>query len=220
MNILEDFLRPATLHIYGKNEHVGIVERSIQTIKERCRCMCNSVPFKSYTKLMTKHLVDTAVYWLNSFPSENGISATLSPGNIVLGRSNADFSKPKIAFGTYAFVYTGTNNTMKSRSVPGIALGPSNEWGGHYFMSLYTGKRLHSYHWKSLPMDKDVIDRVHELASAEKQPITIDGMPLFEWNIGVPIDDIDDDTDDDDTSQILNHDIQPFLPPPIGTQSC
>ena len=26
MNILEDFLRPATLHIYGKNEHVGIVE--------------------------------------------------------------------------------------------------------------------------------------------------------------------------------------------------
>jgi hypothetical protein len=43
---LEASLRPTNLHIYGKHEHVGIVERSIQTIKERCRCMCNSVPFK------------------------------------------------------------------------------------------------------------------------------------------------------------------------------
>jgi hypothetical protein len=85
LQLLRDFIRPASLHIYGRNEHVGVVEWSIRTIKECCRCMCNAVPFKRYTKLMTKHLVDTAVYWLNSFPSENSVSSTLSPGNIVLG---------------------------------------------------------------------------------------------------------------------------------------
>jgi hypothetical protein len=155
---LHQFLQPAALHIYGRNEHVGVVKRSIQTLKERCRCMSNAVPFRRYTKLMTRHLVETAVYWLNSFPSANGVSQTLSPANIVLGRPNTDFTKPKISFGSYAFVYTGTTNTMKSRSVPGIALGPSNESGGYFFMSLYTRKRLHSYHWKELPIDQDVID--------------------------------------------------------------
>ena len=159
---------------------------------------------------MTKHLVETAVYWLNSFPSENGISNTLSPGNIVLGRANADFSKPKVAFGTYALVYTGTTNTMKSRSVPSIALGPSNEWGGHYFMSLYTGKRLHSYHWKSLPMDQEAIDRVTTLATAENQPALIDGMPIFEWNIGIPIDDTEDTTNDSESITDEYNDMEPL----------
>ena len=44
-------LLPAQLTIYAKNEHVSIVERSIITFKERCRCNCHSVPFLRYTKL-------------------------------------------------------------------------------------------------------------------------------------------------------------------------
>jgi hypothetical protein len=31
---LRDFLRPIMLHIYGRNEHISIAERSIRTIKE------------------------------------------------------------------------------------------------------------------------------------------------------------------------------------------
>ena len=48
-------------------------------------------------------------------------------------------------FGRYAEVWTGTDNTMKERTVPAIVLNRSNDTGGHYFMSLETGRRLHSY---------------------------------------------------------------------------
>ena len=73
---------------------------------------------------------------------------------------------------------------MKSRRVPAIALGPSNEWGGHYFMSLYTGKKLHSYDWIETPIDDEVISRVEELAKNEGQPLITDNMSLFEWGLG------------------------------------
>ena len=43
---LKYFLQPALVHIYGKAEHVGPIERSIRTIKERCRSTCNEIPYK------------------------------------------------------------------------------------------------------------------------------------------------------------------------------
>ena len=53
---------------------------------------------------------------------------------------------------------------MKKRSVPEIALKVSNEEGVYFFMSLYTGKRLHSYIWEEMPIDQETIDRVDQLA--------------------------------------------------------
>ena len=78
----------------------------------------------------------------------------------MIGRANPDFNHNIIVFGSYAMVFTGTKNNMKARSVPAISLGPSNEWGGHFFMSIYTGKRLHAYSWKELQIDDEVIKRV------------------------------------------------------------
>ena len=59
-------------------------------------------------------------------------------------------------------------------------------------MSLYTGKRLHSYQWDELPIDDDVISRVEELAMKEDAPVMADGYPMFEWSPGVPIIDVTD----------------------------
>ena len=67
-------------------------------------------------------------------------------------------------FGAYAMVYMGTKGNMKKRSVPAISLKASNEEGGYFFMSLYTGKRLHSYIWEEMPIDQETIDRVDQLA--------------------------------------------------------
>ena len=202
---LHSDLLPASFHIHAANEHCGTIERSIRTMKERCRCLCHAVPYNRYTKLMVTSLVATATYWLNAFPSKTGVSTTLSPANIVLGRSNPDFNHNKIIFGSYALTYTGTTNNMKARSVPAIALGPSNEWGGYYFMSLYTGKRLHSYSWTELPIDQDVIDRVEDLAEEEGQPELVDGIPFFEWNIGEPIDDTEQINDTSDGENENDH---------------
>ena len=68
---------------------------------------------------------------------------------------------------------------MKRQIVNGIALKAYNSAGGHYFMSLYMGKNLHSYIWKELPIDQDVIDRVHHLAKEEKQLLLLDDHPIF-----------------------------------------
>jgi hypothetical protein len=180
MDELKKAIYPTELQICGANEHLGIIERSVRTIKERARCSCHAVPFKRHTKLMTKSLVKEVVSLLNAFPSKDGISSTLSPAAIVEGREKEDFNKPRISHGSYAMVHKGTTNTMKRRSVPALALQHSNNRGGHYFMSLYTGKRLHSYNWIELPIDDEVIDRVHELAQNEGQKILTDDYPMFD----------------------------------------
>ena len=86
-------------------------------------------------------------------------------------------------------VYTGTDYSMNTRAVPAIALRRSNSASGHYFMSLYTGKRIHGYKWKEIPVDEYVIERVETLAEEEKQPLMKGGLPIFEWGPGEPIDD-------------------------------
>ena len=43
---LKDFLEPGILHAYGREEHVGPIERSIRTVKERFRSTCNGIPYK------------------------------------------------------------------------------------------------------------------------------------------------------------------------------
>ena len=48
-------------------------------------------------------------------------------------------------------------------------------------MSIYSGRRLHSYIWEDLPIDKGVIDRLEQLAREEKQPVLGNNQPLFEW---------------------------------------
>ena len=81
--------------------------------KDQFDCMCHSVPYKRYTKLMTVSLIESVTYWLNHFPSKNGVSQSLSPANIVIRRPKPNFNHKKITFGSYAMVYTRTTSTMK-----------------------------------------------------------------------------------------------------------
>ena len=172
---------PATFHAYGKDEHVGLIERSNRTVKNKARTMTHAVPYQRMPKLMVIGLVHAAVKWINVFPSKNGVSKSMSPATIVLGSPKPNMKYKRIVFGSYAMAYAGTSNKMKSRSIPAIALNPSNEHGGHYFISLYTGKRLNSYEWKELPIDEDVIDRINELAEKEEAPLMKKGYPVFTW---------------------------------------
>ena len=186
-------MTPAILHAYAREEYVGIIERPVQTIKERCRSTIHGTPYTRITILMVRSLVEGVVGMLNAFPSKEGISTTLSPSTIVEGKAKLDLSRKMITFGTYALVYTGTSNNMKSRAVPGIALRRSNNAGGHYFMSLHSGKRIHGYSWDELPIDESVVERVESLAEEQGQPIMQDGVPNFEWTPGQPVEDIWDE---------------------------
>ena len=221
-DVLRNALVGKNLHIYTQGEHVGIIERSIRTIKERARCICHALPYKSITRLMTKSVVRNCVKWLNAFPSENGISSTLSPCNLVEGKNKPDLGLKTISFGSYAMVFTKTSNTMSHRSVPGVALEQCNDHGGYYFMNLFTGKKISSNNWNELPIDDDAIVRVEELAYRELQPVMKDGYPIFKWKTGEFIvnDEIEnmsdenieniemnDDNDLEDSNEIENYQV-------------
>ena len=182
---LQEGLPSLFFHACAAEQHVGHAERPIRTIKERSRCVTHDVPFSIFTRLMTKELILLVIEQLNSFPSSGTLSDLESPNFHVLGHPRLDLSLPYVSFGAYCLVFAGTLNTQASRAIPAIALRPSNLAGAFYFMSILSGKRLHAYQWKELPITQDVIDRVHELGTQEHQPSEIN----FEWSPGHPIDD-------------------------------
>ena len=115
MGDLRSVIRPKELMIKAKNEHDGMIERAVRTVKERCRCACHNVPYSKYTKLMVTSLIESTLYWLNEFVTKgiSKVSDTLSPSAIVLGRELPDMNHSSIAFGSYAMVYIGTQRYTK-----------------------------------------------------------------------------------------------------------
>ena len=82
--------------------------------------MCQDVPYKKYTKLVTKSLVEGAVELLNYIPSNDRVSETIIPSIEV--KVKIDIGLKSIGLGTYIIVYVRTTNTMKRRSIPEISL--------------------------------------------------------------------------------------------------
>ena len=133
---------PALFHIYGKDEHAGLIERSNRIVKNRTRTMTQTTPYKSIPKVLVIALVMNAVKLINVFPNKTEISRTMSSSTIVLGLQKPNIKFNRIMFGLHVMVYAGTKNKMNARSVPAIVLNSSNKHGGYYFMSLYSGKRM------------------------------------------------------------------------------
>jgi hypothetical protein len=101
---IREELRPIQLDIVPADSHVGEIERSIRTIKERLRSCVHGLPFKRLPKLLLTHMVSESVRCLNLFPWANGISDSLSPTSIVTGLAPPDFNTLRIEFGSYAQV--------------------------------------------------------------------------------------------------------------------
>ncbi len=135
----KQFILPAVLYSCAAREHVPEVERSIRTVKERFRCICAAMPYTRIPKLMMDNAVASATEWLNTFATNNGVSSTLSPNNIVLGEPKPDCKSLKLHIGSYVELQIGTTNTPKEQSVGAITLRQNKKRGGYYFMLLETG---------------------------------------------------------------------------------
>jgi acetolactate synthase regulatory subunit len=148
-----------TLNTASNDEHVPEVERHIRTLKERVRCVYNTLPFTRMPMRMVVEMVYFSNFWLNSFPAMDGISETMSPRAIVVG-TQLDYVKHcKLEFGTYVQTHEEHDNSMATRTTGAIALRPTgNEQGGYFFFSLTTGRVLNRNRWTALPMPADVID--------------------------------------------------------------
>jgi hypothetical protein len=185
-----------TLNITANDELVGDIERYIRTIiKERARATLHLTPFRQIPVIMVQDLIGGCVFWLNSFPNENGVSRTVSPRTIMTGKT-IDYNRHcKLMFGAYAQVHEEHDNSMQARTTGAIALRPTgNEQGGFYFMSLASGKRLNRNHWHELPMPQDVVDRVEVLA---RRSFTSRDL-VFQFHDGAPVDDDDESVADPD----------------------
>jgi hypothetical protein len=191
------------LNVVSNDEHVPEIERQIRTIKERTRCVYNTLPFKWLPSRMVIEMVHSSVFWLNMFPILDGVSDTMSPRAIIVGLK-LDYTKHcQLEFGSYVQVHEEHDNSMASWTTETIALRPtSNAQGGYYFFSLSTGRRLGRNCWTALPMPQDVIDRVHTLArrSNANRDLT------FAWRDGTAIATNDDEGDDDNEDQDSDYD--------------
>ena len=83
-------------------DHVNTEERCIQIIKERIRCLVESLPFRHIPKFVTKRLTEVINRNINQFPNENSISNVCNSLCIVTKRSNPACKDFLIDFGSYA----------------------------------------------------------------------------------------------------------------------
>jgi Reverse transcriptase (RNA-dependent DNA polymerase) len=195
---IRDEIRPIELNIVPADCHVGEVERSIRTIKERLRTCVHGLPFARLPKLLIRHMVDDVIRNLNQFPWKNGVSNTISPAGLVAGTALPDFTKLRLEFGSYVQVFEDNEptNTPRARSLGAIAMNPTgNAQGDYYFMSLATGARISRRQWTALPMTDTAIARVEALAMHDEQPLIQERGFVIEWRPDHPIDDSEYDRD-------------------------
>jgi hypothetical protein len=184
------------LQTASHDDHVPEIERHIRTLKERTRCIYNSLPFRRLPARIVTEMVYASTFWLNAFPHPDGVSDILSPRNIVTGLS-IDFQRHcRLEFGAYTQVHEDHDNSMSPRTTGALALRPTgNAQGSYYFFSLNTGRLLNRSRWTELPMPADVIARIHTLSQRGRHGLEFlnrDNQPF------VPAaDNADDDADND-----------------------
>jgi len=84
---------------------------------------------------MTAEMAYSAVFWLNSFPNQSGISKSISPRRMVTGKDISNKRHCTLAFRSYTQVHEKHNNDMAIQTTGAIALRPTgNTQGGHYFL--------------------------------------------------------------------------------------
>jgi hypothetical protein len=81
-----------TLNRCYHEEHVPGNEQRICTLKERYRCICNTLHFKKLPGMPVVQMVSTCHFWLNIFPPKDDISRNINQRELFTG-VNIDYNK-------------------------------------------------------------------------------------------------------------------------------
>jgi hypothetical protein len=149
------------------SKHVGDIERHICLIKERARGIICTLPYSHLPRIMLVHLLHFTTMWLNNFPVSNGVSANLSPREIILRHHLSYKYHCHAPFGAYCETHEDNEptNSMQSCALPAICLGPTGNFQGSYhFLNLLTGLVIKRHAFFELPAPQSVIDHVTTLA--------------------------------------------------------
>jgi hypothetical protein len=67
------------------NKHVPDIECQIRTVKDSTRSTYQMLPFRRIPYIVLIHLVKNAVFWINTVPTNDGITRQYSPQYIMTG---------------------------------------------------------------------------------------------------------------------------------------
>ena len=153
--------------VAGPGKHVHVVERKIQTIKERVRAHKNSLPHVM-TRLLITMCVLFCVSRLNMQPSRMSVDR-IGPLEQFTGRKT-DFARDlHVQFGDYVqATVSDTDNTMSSRTQGCIALLPTGNLTGSVKMwCLGINTTITKDQFKILSMPDLVVTHITSLAAME-----------------------------------------------------
>ena len=210
---IEKEILPIRLRTVAVDEHVPEIERSIQTQKNENRSVCYAMPYKCIPRVMVREIISQGNAFLNAFGNKESALKGLSPRNIIDNLPHIDYHDLKYEFGQYVQLHVTERftNTMKSRTIGAIVLGPNKIQGTYNFMSLETGSKISGRVVSELPISDEVIKRVEELGMKQNQPYRASRMLLYEWKPGLAID--EEDVDPVTTAPSTSYNL--IIPSPI-----
>ena len=154
------------LNTCDRDGHVPRIERAIQFIKERVRCIQSGMPFRYLPRRLTIEMVRRAVIFINSFPRRGGIHNVMSPRQILYGKR---FIIPLCKFGEYVLAYNAEsgNKTNIPRVFSALYIAPNDNGTGHKVFKLQTKKVVSTRKCTAQPMPDDVINIINHLGKEE-----------------------------------------------------
>ena len=165
---LRDHVPMLDLNIPAANEHVGDIERRIRVVKERSRGIVCTLPYAKIPQIALIYLMHFVVMWLNNFPTRDGISVDYSPRELILRHCLSYKNHCRAPCGAYCETHeeNSPTNSMKTRALPTICLGPTGNIQGTYnFQNLLSGLVIKRRLFTELPAPQSIINRVHSLAA-------------------------------------------------------
>ena len=74
--VLQDALRDdgLTLNTTTADKHVPQIERQIKVVNEWVHSTWNLLPYQKFPNQIISHMVENAVFWLNTLPVDSGMS--------------------------------------------------------------------------------------------------------------------------------------------------
>ena len=164
---VKDYVPEVNLNTPAASEHIGEIEHKIRVIKELSGAILCTLPYSQFPQQLLIHLLHHIVMWLNNFLVAGGISDRFSPREIILRHRQDAKHHCRAPFGAYCETHEDNKptNSMKSRGLPTICLGPTgNIQGTYHFLNLSSGLVIKRCYFDELPAPDSVINRVNSLA--------------------------------------------------------
>lgn len=112
------------LNVCLADEYIDLVENYIYTIKERSRCVVSMFLFKLLLGALSRRIVESRNFWLNSSLQKEGTSKSYCLRTIVMGKNTNCNKYCQLEKGQYVFKHKKTDDTKQTRTEPAIYLYP------------------------------------------------------------------------------------------------